>query len=283
MRALSGARLAAALAIAVAALAAPAAGFAADPPSIVVADGVTQPVFSYADAIRERVWIPVPGVDQNSDGVPDRVAVDIIRPQETNAGLKVPAIIDTSPYYTSLGRGNETEFLHSTAAGYADKFPLFYDNYFVPRGYAFIAAQAVGTGVVDRLSDARRARRHRRLQGRHRLAPRPRARLQQPHDERHARRRRLGQRQERDVRQVLRRHVRERRRRDGRRGPDHDRADLGDLRLVRLLALERDPAEHRDALPGEPLEHDHREHERAEPRRRAAVEQRRVRCRRGPR
>ena len=26
-----------------------------------------------------------------------------------------------------------------------DRFPLYYDNYFVPRGYAFIAAQAVGT------------------------------------------------------------------------------------------------------------------------------------------
>jgi X-Pro dipeptidyl-peptidase len=145
MRALSGARLTVVLATAVVALAAPAAGFSADPPSIVVTDGVTQPVFSYADAIRERVWIPVPGIDQNSDGVTDRVAVDIIRPLETTQGLKVPAIIDTSPYYTSVGRGNETEYLHSTAAGYADKFPLFYDNYFVPRGYAFIAAQAVGT------------------------------------------------------------------------------------------------------------------------------------------
>jgi X-Pro dipeptidyl-peptidase (S15 family) len=70
-----------------------------DPPSIVVTDGVTQPVLSYADAIRERVWIPVPGIDQNADGITDRVAVDIIRPAETNAGLKAPAIIDTSPYY----------------------------------------------------------------------------------------------------------------------------------------------------------------------------------------
>ena len=30
-------------------------------------------------------------------------------------------------------------------AGVLDKFPLYYDNYFVPRGYAFIAADAVGT------------------------------------------------------------------------------------------------------------------------------------------
>jgi len=119
---------------------------AADPPGIVVgADGETSAVFSYANAIRERVFVPVPGVDQDADGADDRVAVDIIRPLETNAGLKVPAIIDPSPYYTSLGRGNESEFIHTAPGGYLDKFPLFYDNFFVPRGYAFIAAQAVGT------------------------------------------------------------------------------------------------------------------------------------------
>jgi X-Pro dipeptidyl-peptidase len=118
----------------------------ADPPAIVVgADGKTSPVFSYAAAIRERVFVPVPGVDQDSDGVTDQVAIDIVRPQETTAGLKVPAIIDPSPYYTSLGRGNESEFIHTTADGVLDKFPLYYDNFFVPRGYAFIAAQAVGT------------------------------------------------------------------------------------------------------------------------------------------
>jgi X-Pro dipeptidyl-peptidase len=58
----------------------------------------------------------------------------------------VPAIIDPSPYYTSVGRGNETEYIHTTPAGVLDKFPLYYDNYFVPRGYAYIAAEAIGTG-----------------------------------------------------------------------------------------------------------------------------------------
>ena len=47
-------------------------------------DDETAPVFSYANAIRERVFIPVPGVDQDDDGVTDRVAIDIIRPTETN-------------------------------------------------------------------------------------------------------------------------------------------------------------------------------------------------------
>jgi X-Pro dipeptidyl-peptidase len=118
---------------------------AADPVITVGADGKTAPVFSYADAKRERVWIPVAGVDQDANGIPDRVAIDIIRPKESGPNLKVPAIIDDSPYYTSLGRGNETQYIHTTADGVLDKFPLFYDNYFVPRGYAVILAHSIGT------------------------------------------------------------------------------------------------------------------------------------------
>ena len=60
---------------------------ASAPPSIVIGtDGETAPVFSYADAIRERVFIPVAGVDQDNDGVTDRVAVDIIRPRSPRPG-----------------------------------------------------------------------------------------------------------------------------------------------------------------------------------------------------
>jgi X-Pro dipeptidyl-peptidase len=136
-----------ALAVAAASAAASSTAAAADPPAITIgADGETAPVFSYANAIRERVSIPVPGVDQDGDGITDQMSIDIVRPAETNSGLKVPAIIDPSPYYTSLGRGNETEYIHTTPDGVLDKFPLFYDNYFVPRGYAFIAADAIGTG-----------------------------------------------------------------------------------------------------------------------------------------
>ena len=118
---------------------------AADPVITVGADGKTAPVFSYQDAIRERVFIPVDGVDSDNDGITDRVSIDIVRPKESGPALKIPAVIDPSPYYTSLGRGNESQRIHTTAAGVLDKFPLYYDNYFVPRGYAFIAADAVGT------------------------------------------------------------------------------------------------------------------------------------------
>ena len=136
-----------AAAVCAAATAGAGAARSATPPAIVVgADGETAPAFSYADAIRERVFIPVPGVDQDGNGTTDEVAVDVIRPKETAAGLKVPAIVDASPYYTSVGRGNEGQYVHTAPDGTPDRFPLFVDNYFVPRGYAYVEAYALGTG-----------------------------------------------------------------------------------------------------------------------------------------
>jgi X-Pro dipeptidyl-peptidase len=124
-----------------------AAGAQAAEPEAVVEDGTTQPVFGYTDAIRERVFIPLPGVDQDSDGEPDRTAIDIIRAKATGEGLKAPAIIDPSPYYTTLGRGHEGQRIADLDGdGLNDRWPLFYDNYFVPRGYAFIHAHMNGTG-----------------------------------------------------------------------------------------------------------------------------------------
>ena len=71
---------------------------AAPSPHIVVADGMTQPVFSLADAIEERVFVQTP-VDTDHDGKLDRVAIDISRPRETaTQGFKVPVIFEQSPY-----------------------------------------------------------------------------------------------------------------------------------------------------------------------------------------
>ncbi|HWM12201.1 MAG TPA: CocE/NonD family hydrolase [Solirubrobacteraceae bacterium] len=124
-----------------------AAPVSAQAPTIVVQDGKTFPAFGYADAIRERVFIPLPGIDQDGDSVADRTTIDIIRSRATNEGLKAPAIIDPSPYYTTLGRGHESEEIADLDGdGLNDRWPLFYDNYFVPRGYAFIHAHMNGTG-----------------------------------------------------------------------------------------------------------------------------------------
>lgn len=106
-------------------------------------DGTTDATYSYAAAIRERVYIPQPGIDQDGNGVADDVAIEIIRP---NTGSPVPAIIDPSPYYTTVCRGNESQCIGDTDGdGLNDKWPLFLDNYFVPRGYAVILAESNGT------------------------------------------------------------------------------------------------------------------------------------------
>ncbi|MCA2211915.1 CocE/NonD family hydrolase [Jidongwangia harbinensis] len=127
-------------------LATSAPALAAEPPTIVVADGVTQPVFGYADAIRERLFIDST-FDSDGDGLRDIIAFDVIRPRATANGLKVPVVMDASPYYTTVCRGNEGECKADLDGdGLLDKWPLFYDNYFVPRGYAVILLDMAGTG-----------------------------------------------------------------------------------------------------------------------------------------
>ena len=61
----------------------------------------------------------------------------------------MPAIIDPSPYYTTVCRGNESQCMADwDGDGVNDRWPLFYDNYFVPRGYAYVLGQMLGTGYT---------------------------------------------------------------------------------------------------------------------------------------
>ena len=239
--------------------------YAQGPTVTVGADGKTAPVFNYAEATRERVWIPVAGLDTDSDGVTDRVAIDIVRPKESGPAVKVPAIIDPSPYYTSSGRGNETQRIITGAVGHARPLPAVLRQLLRPARLRVHRRARRRHRVLDRLRGPRWLKRHRGLQGRHRLAQRPRRGLQRA-DRRRERGRQLAQRQVGHDRQVLRRHVRQRHRRDRRRGPDHDRPDQRHLRLVQLLAHRRRPQQHQ--LPERALELDRRCPER---RRRAAA------------
>jgi X-Pro dipeptidyl-peptidase len=133
--------IAAATALAGVVIVPPAASAAPRPPHIQGTQ--TVPVYDYANAVRESVWVTT-RLDNDADGVPDKVAVDLVRPREAAAG-KVPVIMDASPYYQCCGRGNESELKQYAADGTVTKFPLFYDNYFVPRGYAFAAVDFNGT------------------------------------------------------------------------------------------------------------------------------------------
>ncbi|AEW97463.1 MULTISPECIES: Xaa-Pro dipeptidyl-peptidase [Streptomycetaceae] len=109
----------------------------------------SRPVYSYAGAVRETVWVDT-GLDGNHDGRPDRVAADIIRPAEpARAGVRIPVIMDASPYYSCCGRGNESQLKTYDNSGRPVQFPLYYDNYFVPRGYAVVLVDLAGTNRSD--------------------------------------------------------------------------------------------------------------------------------------
>ncbi|MEU4622754.1 Xaa-Pro dipeptidyl-peptidase [Actinoplanes sp. NPDC023801] len=127
---------------------------AADPAR--AATGGTQPVHDYAAAIREQVWVQSPA-DSDSDGRPDRVAVRIIRPATSQ---KVPVIFQPSPYYAGLNdipnhddidRDGSLSSSAAVAANRADTitFAGYLDNYFVPRGYAVVFADSLGSGGSD--------------------------------------------------------------------------------------------------------------------------------------
>jgi X-Pro dipeptidyl-peptidase len=109
----------------------------------------SRPVYSYENAVREAVWVDT-GLDGDGDGRTDRVAADIIRPREpAQQGRKIPVIMDASPYYSCCGRGNESQKKTYDADGHVVRMPLFYDNYFVPRGYAFVGVDLAGTNRSD--------------------------------------------------------------------------------------------------------------------------------------
>ncbi|MEV4317158.1 Xaa-Pro dipeptidyl-peptidase [Actinocrispum sp. NPDC049592] len=97
----------------------------------------TQPIYSYDDAVREDVFVEAP-MDSDKDGANDRIAIQIIRPRETNTGLKTPVIMEPSPYYRA-----------PLVAGGDPQLPVgffgWYDEYFVPRGYTVIEAEMQGT------------------------------------------------------------------------------------------------------------------------------------------
>lgn len=60
-------------------------------------NGKSQPVFATDDLIREVVYIES-SLDTDHDGKRDLLKAEILRPSDTNNGLKVPAVYTASPY-----------------------------------------------------------------------------------------------------------------------------------------------------------------------------------------
>lgn len=104
----------------------------------------TSAEYDYDDAIREQVLVPF-GLDLDGNGVDDHVSLDIIRPNAPE-GTQLPVIVIPSPYFAETGRGPERETRVLDDDGLAQQLPLFFDNHFVPRGYAVAVMDTPGTG-----------------------------------------------------------------------------------------------------------------------------------------
>ncbi|GAB3672213.1 Xaa-Pro dipeptidyl-peptidase [Saccharopolyspora tripterygii] len=133
------------------------------PQGPVFSDGEAQPVFDPAAAVREDLFVTAP-VDSDHDGQQDRVHVQVVRPKESDQGLRVPVVYQASPYFSG---GNDvpnhnvdTELFVPEQAGprtmrgtagderiaVAAEIDWAYEQYLLARGYAVVYAESLGTG-----------------------------------------------------------------------------------------------------------------------------------------
>ncbi|MGW1678679.1 Xaa-Pro dipeptidyl-peptidase [Saccharopolyspora sp. NPDC002376] len=133
------------------------------PQGPVFQDGEAQPVFDPGQAVREDLFVTAP-VDSDHDGQDDRVHVQVVRPKETDQGLRVPVVYQASPYFSG---GNDvpnhnvdTELyvpekpgnrsLRTSAAdermAVAADIKWDYEEYLLSRGFAVVYAESLGTG-----------------------------------------------------------------------------------------------------------------------------------------
>lgn len=113
----------------------------------VFVDGQAQPVYDPSDVVREDVWVDA-GVDSDHDGVEDVVHVEIVRPRETDHGLRVPVVYQASPYYAGgnpVTNHNVDRELYVPTRPFAE-ITWHYQDYFLARGFAVVYAESLGTG-----------------------------------------------------------------------------------------------------------------------------------------
>jgi X-Pro dipeptidyl-peptidase len=134
-----------------------------------VANGMTQPTYAFSEAIEQEVWIET-SLDTDHNGEPDRVAVLISRPRETETlGCDVPVVFEHSPYRKDVWGDvpypsvlvdelpqNDLEHPGALAAPNSREtgrpvpnLPGSLDDYYVPRGYGVVLGMSVGTADSD--------------------------------------------------------------------------------------------------------------------------------------
>ncbi|GHP14535.1 Xaa-Pro dipeptidyl-peptidase [Lentilactobacillus fungorum] len=92
-------------------------------------NGKAQAVFDTSKLIREVVYVEAP-LDTDHDGQRDLLKAEIIRPAETEAGLKVPVVFTESPYDQGVNDKQADDLTHQVNQPLARKTPndLTYDD-----------------------------------------------------------------------------------------------------------------------------------------------------------
>ncbi|MGN8226678.1 Xaa-Pro dipeptidyl-peptidase [Gracilimonas sp. BCB1] len=122
--------------------------------------------------IREDLWVETE-FDSDRDGKPDRMHVDVTRPKQTEDGLKLPVVYETSPYYAGtagmvdglfwnvrhelgelgsneVGEGKSRR-AHPEVIRRGER-PIISNSQiktWVPRGYIVVHSSSPGTGLSD--------------------------------------------------------------------------------------------------------------------------------------
>lgn len=129
----------------------------------VFVNGMAQVVPAFADSaqwIRQNLWVET-DFDSDGDGRRDRLHVDVTRPAQTAAGLKVPVVYGSSPYYAGVAPDasfwNTHQELGAASPERGPSRRAVYDSTrtrisnqlvrtWVPRGFAVVHSEAPGTG-----------------------------------------------------------------------------------------------------------------------------------------
>ncbi len=138
---------------------------AQDAPFFVNGEAQIVPGFENPDEwIREDLWVET-SFDTDGDGKPDRMHVDVTRPVQTNDGLQLPVIYETSPYYAGTA-GNDPELFWNVKHEIGEvpappkhvevvrrgQRPIISNSQvrtWVPRGYIVVHSSSPGTGLSD--------------------------------------------------------------------------------------------------------------------------------------
>lgn len=134
----------------------------------IIKDGEAQIVPAFEDEsnwIRQELWVET-DFDSDGDGKKDRMHVDVTRPKQTEDGLKLPVIYESSPYFAGTAGNPDGLFWEVRhELGESSPRPRVHPNFtarittpiisnsqvnkWVPRGYIVVHSSSPGTGLSD--------------------------------------------------------------------------------------------------------------------------------------